>query len=130
MFDVKYFFYFIFLHLIFATPQINLYYTNWTNESDNNGQQHDCLRIGADIEQANGTRQIMSYCISELSSKFKIENVNSFPKFTFAELSKQNITSQQLYLWSAPIDLIENYQFYLNQLSTSNDSIFSKRNIL
>jgi hypothetical protein len=40
-------------------------------------------------------------------------------KFTFAQLSKENITGQQLYLWSAPIDLIEKYQFYLNQLSKS-----------
>ncbi|CAF4427693.1 unnamed protein product [Rotaria sp. Silwood2] len=32
-----------------------------------------------------------------------------------------NIISQQLYLWSTPIDIVERYQFYLNQLSTSND---------
>ncbi|CAF5173032.1 unnamed protein product, partial [Rotaria sp. Silwood1] len=36
------------------------------------------------------------------------------------ELSKLSITSQQLYLWSAPIDLVERYQFYLNQLLTFN----------
>jgi hypothetical protein len=40
----------------------------------------------------------------------------------FVQLAKENIISQQLYLWSAPIDLIEHYQFYLNQLSTFNDS--------
>ena len=51
---------------------------------------------------------------------------NFFPKFTFDELSKENITSQQLYLWSAPIDIIEHYQFYLNQLSTSNDLSLAK----
>ena len=64
--------------------------------------------------------------MSELPSKFNIENNDFFSKFTFAELSKQNITSQQLYLWSAPIDIIERYQFYLNQLSTSNDSSLAK----
>ncbi|CAF3755523.1 unnamed protein product [Rotaria sp. Silwood1] len=57
----------------------------------------------------------------EWSLEFHIENNDVFPKFTFAELSKQNITSQQLYFWSAPIDVVERYQFYLNQLSTSND---------
>jgi hypothetical protein len=109
MFYMKYFFYFIFLHLIVGTPQINLYYTDWTNSS-NNVLQHDCLRIVAFIEQAHVTRQIISYCIDEFPSEIQIENENFFPKFTFNELSKQNITSQQLYLWSAPIDLIEDYQ--------------------
>ncbi|CAF3272097.1 unnamed protein product [Rotaria sp. Silwood2] len=57
----------------------------------------------------------------ELPLKFHIENNNVFPKFTFDELLKRNITSQQLYLWSSPIDVAESYQFYLNKLSTSND---------
>ncbi|CAF4777463.1 unnamed protein product [Rotaria sp. Silwood2] len=58
--------------------------------------------------------------MNELSSKFHIENNDIFPKLTFADLAKLNITSQQLYLWSAPIDLIKRYQFYLNELLTSN----------
>jgi hypothetical protein len=68
---------------------------------------------------------MISYCLSELPSKFKIEDDNFVSKFTFAELSKENLSSQQLYLWSAPIDLIEHYQFYLNQLSTVNQSSLS-----
>ncbi|CAF4625660.1 unnamed protein product, partial [Rotaria sp. Silwood2] len=32
-----------------------------------------------------------------------------------------NVRHGQLYLWSAPIDVVERYQFYLNKLSTSND---------
>ncbi|CAF4283680.1 unnamed protein product, partial [Rotaria sp. Silwood2] len=43
--------------------------------------------------------------------------------FSFADLNEQNITSQQLYLWSAPMDIIENYQLYLNQLSISNETL-------
>jgi hypothetical protein len=54
------------------------------------------------------------------SSKFDVEEKRIyFPKLTFSELSKQNIRSEQLYFWSAPIDLIENYQFYLNEFDFS-----------
>ena len=49
MFHLKYFFYFIFLHLIVATPQFNLYYTDWVSESDND-LQHNCLRIDVNID--------------------------------------------------------------------------------
>ena len=65
------------------------------------------------------SRQIISYCMSEWPSKFKIKENNLDQKLTFSQLSKQKITSEQLYHWSAPIDLIEQYQFYLNQLSKS-----------
>ncbi|CAF1466728.1 unnamed protein product [Rotaria sp. Silwood1] len=113
---------FILLHFIFATPQINLHYTEWISESENNTLfQLNCLRVPASIDKANVSREIISYCMNDLSSKFHIENNNIFPKFTFVELLKQNITSQQLYIWLAPINIVERYQFYLNQLSTYND---------
>jgi len=64
--------------------------------------------------------------MSELSSKFKINENNIDQKMTFGELSKQNITSQQLYLWSTPIDLIEQYQLYLNQLQNSKNTTMAK----
>ncbi|CAF3637697.1 unnamed protein product [Rotaria sp. Silwood1] len=113
---------FILLHFIFATPQINLHYTEWISESENNTLfQLNCLRVPASIDKANVSREIISYCMNDLSSKFHIENNNIFPKFTFVELLKHNITSQQLYIWLAPINIVERYQFYLNQLSTYND---------
>ncbi len=121
MFVFKHFFSLIFLHSTVTTSQINLYYTNGTNTSDG-GLQRDCLRIGTLIEQANVSRQIMWYCVDASASNILVENNISVPNFTFAELSKQNISSEQLYLWSAPIDLIEDYQWYLNQLSTSNNT--------
>jgi hypothetical protein len=65
--------------------------------------------------------------MSELSSKFNIETFDFHAKLTFVDLEKENITSEEFYLWSAPIDLIEHYQFYLNQLSTFNDSILSNK---
>jgi hypothetical protein len=126
MFHLKYLFYFILLHLIIATPQLNLYYTDWVSESDNE-LQHNCLRAATNEATQQGGLDIISYCMSELPSEFRIEDEDLFSKFTFVELSKQNITSQQLYLWSAPIDLIERYQFYLNQLSTLNDSYLGKQ---
>ncbi|CAF4053713.1 unnamed protein product, partial [Adineta steineri] len=42
-------------------------------------------------------------------------------------MAELNITSQQLYHWSAPIDIIESYQSYLNQLSTSNNISLSTK---
>ena len=79
------------------------------------------MYVTVDKESYVNEHQIMSYCLSELASKFHIENKTFFSNFTFAQLSKQHITSEHLYRWSAPIDIIEQYQFYLNQLSTSND---------
>ncbi len=79
-----------------------------------------CEFLSPSNEEVNSYDGI-SYCMSELPSKFNITNIDFISNFTFAELSEQNITSEQLYLWSVPIDIIENYQFYLNQLSTKND---------
>jgi hypothetical protein len=112
----------LFLHLINGQLQINLYLTNWTsNDENNNDLQHDCVYAVAPIETAGSFGQIISYCMSEWPSKWKIEENNIDKKLTFADLSKQNITSQQLYLWSAPMDVIENYQFYLDQLVNSRN---------
>ncbi|CAF3046625.1 unnamed protein product, partial [Rotaria sp. Silwood2] len=120
MVHMRYLFSFILLRFIFATPQINLHYTDWLSDSGSNTVLHyDCLRIPASNNETNINHEVISYCMNELSSKFHIENNDIFPKLTFAELAKLNITSQQLYLWSAPIDLIERYQFYLNELLTS-----------
>ncbi|CAF1417530.1 unnamed protein product [Adineta steineri] len=127
MFPMKYLFYFILLHLITGHPQINLHHTNWVRENENNDVlQHDCLRTDVLIEKGNFSREIISYCISELPPKLHVEKNNFLQKFTFDELSIKNITSHQLYLWSAPIDIIEDYQFYLNQLSVTNDLELSK----
>ncbi|CAF3528930.1 unnamed protein product [Rotaria sp. Silwood1] len=123
MYHTRYLFNFIFLNLIVATPQINLHYTDWVSESKNHPVlQHDCLHVAASIDETNVNREIISYCMNDdWLLKFHIESNDVFPKFTFAELAKRNITSQQLYLWSAPIDVAERYEFYLNQLSTLND---------
>ncbi|CAF4848680.1 unnamed protein product [Rotaria sp. Silwood1] len=122
MFRTKYLFYFILIHFIIATPQINLHFTDLINENESSDVlQHNCLRVAAFMGTSRLDREIITYCMNDLPSKFDIENDNIFPKFKFSELSQQNITSQQLYIWSAPIDIIERYQFYLDQLSASYD---------
>ncbi len=93
MFYTRYLFNFILLHLIAAIPRINLYYTDRLSGNDNE-LQHDCLQSVASLEEANFSRQIISYCMSESSSKFDIEKNDLFPNLTFTELVKRNITVQ------------------------------------
>ncbi|CAF4725954.1 unnamed protein product, partial [Rotaria sp. Silwood2] len=122
MFSMKFLLNFIFCNFIFSEPQINFHYTHVEVENEiNNGLRHNCLRITL-IGNVGMKREFKNYCMNKLSWKLHVKNNNTFRKFTFGELAKQNITSQQLYLWSAPIDLAEHYQFYLNHLLTSNDT--------
>ena len=101
---------------------MNLYFTDSTNKKFDT-TQYDCFRVVTFIEKSQSNEQIMLYCITQLVFEPTIlENDYSFSKYTFADLSTHKITSQQLYQWSASIDLIEDYQNYLNQLSYSNTS--------
>jgi hypothetical protein len=77
----------------------------------------------------NGTdpfpNQITEYCLRSLKEKnfiidFNIKNITD-SSYTFSELKQQNITSQMLLLWSASIDLAEQYQIFLNMNSTLSD---------
>ncbi|CAF4660007.1 unnamed protein product, partial [Rotaria sp. Silwood2] len=121
MLFISYLFYFILLYKITASPQINLHLTDWINANESHiVLQHDCLHLAAWIDEENDPYQIISYCMSECPSKWYIQKNNQDQNFAFAELYKLNITSEQLYLWSAPMGVIERYQFYLNLLLTSN----------
>lgn len=82
---------------------------------DDDQLQHNCLNVAACRTTESDPRQIVSYCMSELASKWKITDNVFERKFTFVELSERHVTSIQLYLWSAPMDVVERYQFYLNQ---------------
>ncbi|CAF1434089.1 unnamed protein product [Adineta steineri] len=75
------------------------------------------------MEYASSTRHISTYCLSESSFKFHIENDYSLAIFSFVDLAKKNITSDDLYVWSTPIDIIEQYQIYLE----TNDVSLSKQ---
>jgi hypothetical protein len=62
--------------------------------------------------------QIIPYCIRPLSKtegrEVTMTRGNISSNFTFDQLKKQNVTTQDLLLWFAPIDLIERYQNYLD----------------
>ncbi|CAF1503122.1 unnamed protein product [Adineta ricciae] len=85
--------------------------------------RYNCLRFAADFHNHNDTQDIISYCISESSSKFSVENDDSID---FDDLVKENITSEQLFEWSVPIDIIEQYEYYLqsNDLSLKSQSVY------
>ena len=120
---LKYLLGFILLHGLVASFQINLDRTDMNGDSGkNSGLQHDCLHVAAPIVKDDDPRQIISYCMGEWPSKWNTETTSGGRKFTFAELYKQKITSQQLYLWSAPIDVIERYQLYWNQHPTVTET--------
>ena len=122
MFVEKILFCFSLIILVNSDFQINLHLTDWTNENEH--IQHHCLQVPAATESQSDPRQIISYCMGEWPSKYSIKETPHEQKVTFQQLAEQKITNQQLYLWSAPIDLIEKYQIYLNQLSTSEKSSF------
>ena len=105
--------------------QINLYRTNWVTDQideDHNGFQHHCLYVSAFSWAARDPHQIISYCLGEGSHQWKIQGNTFGQRLTFAQLSERHVTSEQLYLWSAPIDVAEDYQQYLNLGGTSTSS--------
>ena len=119
------------MHSIIAIPRINLYHTDWIDETiseKNKTQQHHCLRVATKFLNPDLDREMILYCLSESSSNFNITIETHFPKYHFTDLTKANITSQDLYLWSAPMDLIERYQAYLDALSISNP-VSSERDV-
>ena len=122
----KYLIFFLLFHWIVAIPQLNLYYTDHPVDGNDQLLQRNCLRISGDKETSND-RQVVYYCMDEiLPTTTKLETNDSWPKFTFDDLSKMNVTSEQLYLWSIPIDIIERYQMYLDKVLTSaNESIYN-----
>ncbi|CAF3945712.1 unnamed protein product [Adineta steineri] len=104
--------------MVIAVPQINLYLTDQENDNDS---QHGCLHITTLIKGKTDSQEIMSYFLTESASKWIIQENNLDEKFQFNELYKRNITSEHLYLWSTPIDIIEHYQYYLNHLSDNSE---------
>ena len=89
---------------------------------------HDCLQLSVLPISTKDSQEILSFCLTNDSlSKWPIQINPLDQNFTFADLRKQNVTSEQLYRWSASIDLIEQYQFYLiyNQSSMSTNLFYN-----
>ena len=89
-----------------------------------NDLDRDCLYYNAH-EKEDKVFQIIEYCIRVQFSEPVAHNQNYHSSFTFEDLRLENITSDQLYNSSAPVDLIEHYQIYLeNNDSLSGRSLF------
>ena len=87
--------------LIFAFPQINFHLA----DNFNNQHEHSCLLISVpELLDSKDHEEILSFCLTESLVKSNPAD----PKFTFDDLRKQNITSEQLYQWSAPIKSMKN----------------------
>jgi hypothetical protein len=101
--------------------QINVYFTDQSYKSN---LMHHCLYYYAGnhfegaVDNRVGSPQIIPYCIrSEFNESLSLVSSDMNGKiYTFNELRLKQITSEQLYEWSAPIDLAERYQIYLNIL--------------
>ena len=115
MLFLKQFLVLVIFPLICSRLQVNL-----DRISENNVVlQHDCIHVPARRFSEIDPQQIISYCLSESSSKWKIEKNSLDKNFTFLQLMESGVTPEQLYHWSAPMSTIENYQFYLNKVSSS-----------
>ncbi len=89
-----------------------------------NGLDYDCLYYNV-IDEEHKVFQIIGYCIRFEFNEAVIDKKNCHSWYTFSDLSQANITSHQLYDWSATVDLIENYENYLeNKNSLSGKLIF------
>ncbi len=106
------------LSMVIGLPQFNLHYTDVVCESSSKiFMEHNCLYARTRATTYNGgSHQILVFCLSECPSKWKIDNNNHHQKLTFAELRIQNITSQELYLWSAPIYQNNSFVYLLKKL--------------
>lgn len=78
-------FYLMFLYLVNAQPQVNLYYTDWISENDDVFFHH-CLRVVV-FDQVQADVEHLFYCLSEFPSQSQAIINKKTPNFTFAELS-------------------------------------------
>ena len=87
-------------HLVSSQTQINL--------------QHNCLYTQIPFLKTYDERQILPFCLTKSTLTFQIKTNH------IDQLAEKNITAEELYQWSASIDLIEQYQLYLNDQTFYN----------
>jgi hypothetical protein len=115
-----------FLNLVLSSrPLFTLHRTDWMV----NDFQYDCLYyyVHANQQLSLPTQQIIEYCLRPETGSGLSKEKNDSPEdgFTFSILRSKNITSQQLYAWSAPIDLVENYQIYFDNIPSPNLTFYN-----
>ena len=98
------------------STHINLYLTDGFDqrEGDQDALAYHCLRTVARMKNDMDPHQIISYCLTSWPSAWNISPNRSAHKFSFTKLNELGVTSEQLHLWSAPIDLVEEYQSYVD----------------
>ena len=115
----------VFLIWLRVDGQLSLYNTNLTMRVDQ--LQFDCFHYhihtvsSPDQELSNHTFQTIPFCIRPINDN--IIPISKFSglhgsKYTFKDLRLAKIPAHQLLFWSAPIDLAELYQLYIDQPST------------
>ncbi|CAF1187972.1 unnamed protein product [Adineta ricciae] len=115
----------LFIH-IEVKSQFNLYKIDRTIRSGT--LEFDCLHLHT---ASTEIYTFVPYCIRPRHENDLIHSslVNTHQKnFTFHDLLRLNVTTEQLLSWSASIDLVERYQSYVegpNSLSTSNEIFFN-----
>ena len=72
------------------------------------------------MEEEGDAYQVVSYCLTEWLPEPAVKENHLMRTLTFATLQERNIGSRQLYLWSAPMNIVEQYQRYLDDLMTAN----------
>lgn len=109
--------------------QYHLYLTDWTDGiHEDTSFQHTCLYIDAAMEIEEHPYEIIPFCLSERPSRGIAQLDNNDQKWTFSVLHERKITVEELFQWSAPMDLIERYQFYLDHIHSTDDvSSFEKQ---
>ncbi|CAF1455961.1 unnamed protein product [Adineta ricciae] len=119
-----------FLHILFyltyssstiVSLRINLALVNLNRSTDTT--QHNCLYVTVPNKGKRDFYEIIPYCMHEWHD----EDYDHKQIFTFADLYKQHITSNDLYHWSASVDVIEEYQWYLNRLDMFGDASLATR---
>jgi hypothetical protein len=110
--------------------QFHLYYSS--DGSQKLEYDYDCLDFYANTRiwhpnydhSYRPNHQIIPFCRLDNIDDGLIIPGNNIPIFTFKELDERNVSSLDLYGWSAPIDLIEHYQAYRELQINNTANVF------
>ncbi|CAF1048431.1 unnamed protein product, partial [Didymodactylos carnosus] len=123
----------IVLILSLAIRTVNGYIHLYNTDLTENGDYYDCLYTYSNIQvtskhtNTNKGWSLLPYCFrlsDENEIEFEKKKCYGYP-FTFLELKQKNVTSDDLYEWNSPIDVIDQYQKYIdNDLLDENSTTY------
>ena len=108
----------VYLPFLTLSMRINFHLTNSSCSEHNirTASLHDCFSAAVwPSSTMSQPQQIIQYCLDQCLTKDFNQLNDHQSQLSFSQLAEQNVSSHQLYLWSAPIDLVERYQIYLDQ---------------